>query len=742
MHERIDFSPEPDSVNEIEYLDGAKAEESIIEPKELSEGDKALRKIGKVPDSYEVSKQQKMLFYALDTNKAFDAPVFKNGATITSQGLVYDGKRYQFKPKYRQKIHETIIADTLEEYGDEEKIEKWLDRGNKDLSAAIFASCSKTVSANLNAEYEDKLQKKQHEIESLHKIGREDRNRRSREKNLARIAKEIDKWSNPTYMDANFVDLLQLEGSEPTEEYRKKIKEKEDEIRWLDKTRASIVKKESISKLEKQTEVLDEEIQGLINRKNELREQYYLGSKSASGKNSIYEQIQEVDEEYEKKDRARNGAKTEKERAILMGAGDYKKDRLARAKQDLKNLQEESYSELIDKVLRNHPYDNIPELAERYDNYSAMGDSDITNGKFWKKEGIQNYVKVSNRLSTSNQIRLKGYEEHDIKNEKKQDLWDLNEHTQKYINSLRKKIGSEVFSMPVEKIEEVYFFNTGFLLRTIDGNYVPKYGSPLEEKVLNSLSTEEEKYSWANYWEKKFFDNKKRAIVAVEKIFNEETKEMHSSYDDRIEAIQKQYSINTPSVIKFDGTFPEQFQEDELDLLDGLLPKVAPFINGVYSERCPAELTLKSTRLEIADFLSGKVYTCISSLCSQGGELNIQAFKKLIISTESNANLIEKTDKIMARLTSSIAASLYRNLTAEQRVDFDILVGDKANTSQSSFYRVFQTNINDEKSRREIVKRTFFLKWFNSYINGTSTEDVKEFFDGIKRPIMIENINR
>ena len=65
-------------------------------------------------------------------------------------------------------------------------------------------------------------------------------------------------------------------------------------------------------------------------------------------------------------------------------------------------------------------------------------------------------------------------------------------------------------------------------------------------------------------------------------------------------------------------------------------------------------------------------------------------------------------------------------------------LGKKVDVSRTSFYAFFGKTIADRDARKRIAERTFFLKAFNAYMGGKVSDNLKEYFDGLKKFTLLE----
>lgn len=295
---------------------------------------------------------------------------------------------------------------------------------------------------------------------------------------------------------------------------------------------------------------------------------------------------------------------------------------------------------------------------------------------------------------------------------------------------IKKRIAKVIVPKEAGPVDEIFFFSTGFVIRKKDGSYAQHAGSPLDERIMAVFSNDQQRSRWRSYWNEVKQNDQKAVISFLEKNIKSKMESVEDYDDVALKELMTIYQLNGPQIIdkKTGAIMDSSITSKEIETLKFVLPKLGPFIEGFDNSDTAKEITLKSTRLNMMDYLSGKRFLAESLLCTSDRKIKIRVFQKLIDNSEP-----EKNDKIMARLTTAVAAALFERLDEEQHDRFSAIVGNRADVSVSDFYKVYQTRIPDDKVRRRVAERTFFLKAFNAYINGIANGETTKFFESIKR---------
>lgn len=688
MYENPTGQPLPEEASS----DSVSEPEVSSESKNASIGEKVLRGAGEVPEgSYFVSTKQKLLFSNVEMGPVEPSPVLEisqdEKGVFTTEGFERKGKLYPYTEEFKQLVLKEVILDTIGDASDAEKKEQKLEEQNESWEVLLVPEVTTRIKNIESGPYEAERKELTEEIVDLEREGTFEYNQNYINQAVKHIkhliARRKEQLANGETNIENNIEILNLK--KQYDENRTSYLE--DKIKKLEQENLEDLRSHTAEELSDFEERLKEEIERINNREEWSR---LIWDKDGNKHNTA------VAEELRKW--LRNNSK-KKQKSIISESKD-------------------------DKMLEGCINTPLPNF--RYPNGETI-----------------NLIKEKKRqLNDAHQAFLD----------------QIGNDVCEYFSDLRHRIGEVVVPDDLKPFKDIYILPVGYVVEREDGECSNVTGSPLDQSVIDCLK-EGEKEKWIKYWKTKrqggkgieFANKKEKKAVTItreclldetEKKYEQEPIKNKDSAFTTIQArferdlldMEEQYMLEPrPLLDVASGKVYEEIQPIDKELLGYLLPKIGPFINGIDLSNPSGETTLKSTRLSIMEFMSGDSVSGDSLLCTHEGLIKIRVFEELLKNTEP-----EKYGKAVARLNAAVGEALYSRLSHEQLQDFRKLLGKKVDVSRTSFYAFFGKTIADRDTRKRIAERTFFLKAFNAYMGGKVSDNLKEYFDGLKKFTLLE----
>lgn len=672
-------------------------------PSRLEYGESFFRELSGVPEDYHVSAEHKLLFSTIcnDPDNSNFPVLHDDTATFTTFGLEYNGGRLPFLPEYQSLIHQTVLKKYLAESASADDFYSRLNNENHNWQTAIEDYIYDNFFEDFKRPFdEEKMQQWEIRKELINEQNSTKRRREKQEQKNYRDERKVDEH----YTEDLHQYLLENNILTPQE-----IKDYE-------------YKKNTIYRI---CVDFGREIEDFYNSGNaedsEIKKSY---AKEASEKLKIY--LEEV-------------AREEVESIEKNPEVSFKESTISKLKKKIPSISERINADnqrggVFEFVKSHYDIDD----NELHNIIKRAKDRCINYFSHLAPEYIDAYDEFYNSNSEEINSITKQYHGASGKEyrESREEEW-LNEKMQPIIEKIKVSAKSVAFSDLGDEVKEMFFFPTGIVVRTESG--LPKSAiiSPIDKRILKGIDDPEVENVWKDFWRTKQADYDNIARGVIETDLKRNLYRSMDGVDQEIATFTKELDERDQIKVQkiFDpltGHIYGGIQPDDISILESLSSNFGNFIYGIDFGLPKKETSLKSTRLEILDFLSGRSSGENLLLVEKNQRLNIDFVKELL----NNAGP-EKHDKAYSRIASELGIALYNQLPDSKRIIYRDIIGNSVNVSRANFYKAYRENIVDPDKRRRITERTLFLRDFIDYTKGETNPVITKFFDGLKKNLAI-----
>lgn len=680
----------------------------------LSAGDKFFHDALELPGNYHVSAEHKLLFSTVSDNPA--NPNFPSlhpeGVFFDAFGLEVDNTRYLFSPEFQATVHKAILNHELSGVTSVDEIYHRLGGG----FSMYFVEdiLQKRNTEEVEAELD---QKRLNMIEKKIKLNMEQRSYRNK-KELEECKNDDKKRQIKDRQEQEFVDFILSNNAMSQEELRRYKADRNFSLKTSANSiahRFGVIYKENHPK---KIEESEEEYKAALDKiKSHIGNLVsdYLNSLALSQARSLTArpELKLFDAEW-----------TEKKMIETINNLDNKRvQRIFNSGHDTDYFKEQLYDD-ISSYGKLEGIEQVLELLEEKaqecaTHYGLLAPKYVDASVHYKEQNNRQITELKNRIEYLDENRANIVER------------EKDKRTRPLMNELRKRVLHIVSPEDSDTPEDVinfYFIPTGIIARFKTGSLKTAMITPLDERILGAFDDEEIKNAWINAWSIKQTEYNKATFDTLQADIDDNIAQARDEEDDEVKAFGIENQIQTPKAFNMvTGRVYGDLQPDVLRSIEPFMPDIKDFIYGLDISNTEVPKTLKSTRLEILNFLSGDSDGESLMLCGHSN-LKVNSIYELFINTE-----LEKQDKAYSRLLSEVGIMLYTGLPKGKAIEYQKLVSDAVNVSDKAFYRAYGKMITNSTMRSKIVERTIFLKDFIDYIKGEAGSAKAEFFDSLKK---------
>ena len=722
------------------------------ESDEITPGEQIIRNLETFPKDYHVGAEHKALFGMLEERESDKSyPVtLRSRATFTTFGLEYNGRRLPYKPEVREAVHELITEQVLKQDGnqkDPSAIMDLINNENKVWMVPLKVVLMQEYIKRAKAKYDEKDQQLVKKEESLPK-------NRKREYSAILQSRARAMWTDD---DANAL--------------RRRIKEKNEEAIKSGKPAVILTEKEIEDRINTRKA-------RFIQRMFETLRFEDVSSFGIKERIMTPEDSRDYAAYRKKRDELLKQCKT-----IFLGDDVDDIDKIKDSEQFVKSIKRYIYvagSEETEKIPKRYPdifpglnyitmrvkhkirqyygededvptvvpdnaIDQILDLCDSDDNREVLADIINTLGQLGRRyygELFPKYLSAEKKFFDPEYKRRALIRQQRLRLQEEELLYieeQIPKKADAKIEDYKRRMASNTLDGQSGEYKDICVLATGVVGLRNDGGFDCRATMPLDERILEIFDEDEERQVWNDTW-LKCWDNRKRLEISdkvarsyLQHQMKERTPELEDKFDKKVKDILETYQIEGPITLnEAAGCVYDSIQESDLPIMEELLPIFGGFVKSVNVFVSDKDLSLTSTRIEVAKYLSGGDYKNALSLVQGNCELNLREIQRLRMAVEP-----EKLPRFYSRVSSELGVSLYNNLSPENHRKFTEMVKNQTAISEIDFYKIFRTRIPNPETRHKVAERTVFLREFNRYLSNKSSQEMKDFFDSIKKKVAL-----
>ncbi len=713
------------------------------------DGERLFYEISGFPRDHRISPELKELFSTLSDepdNSGFDVPRHET-ARFTALGLEYQKTRHRYNPQIREMIQVAVLRDTLNDIHDRDLAIQKLNSVNNSWQPGFIRRIEKDILIEQRLKYykqKDILKQKQDRLKELDlgylideaisstNIEKKEKQNVTRISEYNRIDMQIVNDGVMSESELERFNSFKSKQEEATINFEKRIRERKIES----------IKKEEKDKNDKYERRLKQYEEEKAKADEEAK---INGEKSSFKKNPPKKPKNLSDKEIENK------------------ADDYTKMNAKRIQKFVKRVAIEEankivsfdnnydHPELIAKQMKRDVTSLDDANGTSYSIHSSIeqeinklfGNSDEGKAIFQEVEELfklarDRYVNLFPRYHNyANRTLHAHYNEiNELQNQikaltngyKKNVSKRVKEGAEKKLVEFKNEVSKIAFPEEDFSPDDIYFFSTGLVALNNNELKISTI-TPMDKRIIQKIPNSHAALLWEQEWSERTTDHDSIARRLLEQKIKIIDDTHESSFEKRQKALFEKYAINEPSTFNpITGEIYDTIQPEDLDLLEDVLPHIGSFIKDIAIDAGAENISLKSTRLEVINYLSGAWDLDVSQLYDQKSRLKVRAAELLYHNAGS-----EKAGKVLNRIVLETGAALYNKLSNEKREEFLRLIGSSADISSTEFYRIYRRRIIDPTERREVVARSFFIKGFLDYTQDKANPAISSFIDSLKK---------
>lgn len=686
----------------------------------LSSGERFFRDVIGLPDSYHVSAEHKLLFSTVSAKPADSnfPSLHSGGVFFDAFGLEVDNIRYPFLPDFQTMVHKAILRHELSGATSVNEVYNRLDNGFSMyfVENILQRRNAEEVEAELN-------QKRLSMVEKTVKLNMEQRSYRNK-KELGEYTDDSKRSQVKARQEQEFVDFIISNNIMSQKELREYEASRSFSLKVSAGSIAhkfSVIYKENHPKKNEESEEDYNEMLDKIKSHISNLAADYLNSLALSQAQSLTArpELRLFDAEWTKKKMIENISNLDKERV----------QRIFNSGKDVDYYKEKLYDSISSYGKLDGIESTIELLKEKEQKcstyYGLLAPKYVDASTHYKEQNDRQITELKNHIEYLDENRANIIEQ------------EKDKRTRSAMYALREKvfrIVSPEDSSMLEDVVNFYFIPTGIITRFKTGSLKTTMINPLDERILDAFNDEEIKNAWIDAWTIKQTEYSEATFDALRTDIDNNITQSRDEDDEEAMAFEKENQIQIPKAFSMTtGRVHESLQPNVLRSIEPFIPDIKDFIYGLDISNTEVTKTLRTTRLEILNFLSGDSDGKDLMLCGHNN-LKVNSIHELFINTEP-----EKQDKAYSRLLSEVGIMLYTGLSKDKVAEYQKLIGDAANVSDKAFYRAYGKMITNSAIRSKIVERTIFLKDFIDYIKGEASPAKTGFFDSTrKKPALAE----